>query len=105
MRPPKRRILSVTAERLDLDARIRDVQASEQLEHPHDHAGCPADVVDWIRQVARGFLDESAINSPGRTGPLRVGIAGEGVEDAESGVLFFQRIEFESLHDLEPRRR
>jgi len=62
-------------------------------------------LIGWIRKVARGFLDESPINSPGRTGPLRVGIAGERVEDAESGVLFFQRIEFESLHDLEPRRR
>ena len=81
------------------------MQAAKQPQHPHDHAGCPADVIGWNRKVGRGFLDKSPINSPGRTGPLRVGIAGERVEDAELGVLFFQRIEFESLHDLEPRRR
>src|SRR6266550_4795768 len=93
-------LLFVSTERFDFDVRIRDIQLSEQLQGSHDHAGRAGDVVYRIRKVARGFREKFLINPSGPALPSFAVVAGEGVEDAETGVLLFQRIEFGSIYDL-----
>src|SRR6266550_136899 len=93
-------LLFVSAERFDFDVRIRDIQLSEQLQGSHDHARRAGDVVDRIRKVARGFREKFLINPSGPALPSYALGTGEGIEDAETGVLLLEGIEFESIHDL-----
>src|SRR5438876_6638476 len=92
--------LFVSTERFDFDVRIWDIQLSEQLQGSHDHARRAGDVVDRIRKVARGFGEKFLINPSGPAAPSFAVVAGEGVEDPETGVLLLERIDFESIHDL-----
>src|SRR5207249_5429614 len=93
-------LLSVSTERFDFDVRIWDIQLSEQLQGSHDHAGRAGDIVDRIRKIARGFREKFLIDPSGPALPSFAVVAGEGVEDAEAGVLLLERIEFESIYDL-----
>src|SRR3989449_4537898 len=77
------RALLVTTERFDLDVRIWNIQASEQPQHPDDHAGRAADVVDGVRQATGGLLEKFPVNPSGRALPAAVARAREGVEHAE----------------------
>src|SRR5467141_744424 len=76
------------------------MQTPEQPQCPYDHARRACDIVDRIRKVARGFREKFLINPSGPALPSFAVVAGEGVEDAETGVLLLERIEFESIHDL-----
>src|SRR2546426_7526003 len=94
------RALLVTTERFDFDVRIWNIQAAKQPQHPDDHAGRAADVVDRVREIARRLLDQFRINPSRRALPPAVGRAREGVEHAEVRVQGLQRLEFASIYDL-----
>src|SRR3989441_12006709 len=90
----------VSTERFDFDVRIWNVQAPEQPQHPDDHAGRAADVVDRVREIACRLLDEFRVNPSDRALPAAVGRAREGVEHAEVRVQGLQRLEFASIYNL-----
>src|SRR3989442_5657310 len=90
----------VSSERLDLDVVIRDAQVPQQPQGSHDPTGCAADVVDRICKPGRRLEEAFSIDPSGRAPPSWIGGARESVLYAEFLILFFQRVEFLSVHNL-----